>query len=375
MARILERFGACAAAAALCLGVAVGVAVPARNAGAEPYLAVMSGLKCAQCHTNASGGGKRSVFGNAYAVNELVRRTVAPDGDAGLWTGEINRFLAAGADLRAGFEHVEAPQADNTSQFGVRRGSLYAELRPIPGLLSVYVDEQFAPGGTLNREAYAYITPQNGKYRIKAGKFFLPFGWRLQDDTAFVREASAVNMTTPDNGVEFGLELPRWSAQLALTNGTAGAADNDDGKQVSASAVYVTTRWRIGASYNVNDADLGDRDMQSVFAGIRTGRIAWLTEYSRVTDDLATGGERTIDVSLLEGNWRFAKGHNLKVTYEWMDPDDAGEEDERERYSLVWEHSPFQSLRSRIGWRAYNGVPEVAATNRDELFAELHVFF
>jgi hypothetical protein len=32
-------------------------------------------------------------------------------------------------------------------------------------------------------------------------------------------------------------------------------------------------------------------------------------------------------------------------------------------------------LQSRIGIRAYNGVPSAAATNRDELFAELHVYF
>jgi hypothetical protein len=42
---------------------------------------------------------------------------------------------------------------------------------------------------------------------------------------------------------------------------------------------------------------------------------------------------------------------------------------------LVWEYSLFELLQSRIGIRAYNGVPNNAGTNRDELFAELQVFF
>jgi hypothetical protein len=159
-----------------------------------------------------------------------------------------------------------------------------------------------------------------------------------------------------------------------VSNGTAGAPDNDPGKQLSASASYVMSRWRVGASYNTNNSDLGDRDMQGVFVGLRTGPISWLGEIDRITDEVP-GPDRDIQVSLLEGNWRFAKGHNLKVSYEFHDPDDVAEEDERERYSLVWEYTPFQLMQSRVGVRAYNGVPGSAPTNRDEFFAELHVYF
>jgi hypothetical protein len=344
------------------------------EAKAEPYLAVASGFKCVQCHTNPAGGGKRNAFGTAYAQTELARQVVSKGG-AAAWTGEVNPWIAVGANLRTGLDYVDTPNSESeTSGFDVSRATVYAELRAIPSLLTLYVDEQVAPGGTLNREAYALLTPSNGKFTIKAGKFFLPFGWRLQDDTAFVRQVPGINFDTPDNGVEFGLELPKWSAQVAMSNGTAGGADVDTGKQVSAIASYVRPRWRIGASANTNNADLGDRDMYGVFAGLRTGPISWLAEFDVVTDDLAAG-DRDREVSLLEGNWRLAKGHNLKLSYEWQDPDDATDEDELERYSLVWEHSPMQFLQARIGWRAYNGVPEVPASNRDELFAELHVYF
>ncbi|HZF29795.1 MAG TPA: porin [Gammaproteobacteria bacterium] len=347
-----------------------------RGARAEPYIAVATGFKCVQCHTNPDGGGKRKPFGIAYAQAELAQRVVAKGG-ADQWTGDVNRFLAIGGDLRSGLDYTDiggsTPGADETSDFGVSRAGVYLELRAIPDLLTFYVDEQLAPGSTLNREAYALLTAANGKYTVKAGKFFLPFGWRLQDDSAFVRAVTGVNFNTPDNGVELGLELPKWSAQVAVTNGTAGAPDVDTGKQLSLSASYVKSRWRVGASANTNNAELGDRDMYGVFAGVRTGPVSWLTELDRVTDKTPLG-DVDQDVTLLEADWRIAKGHNLKITYEWHDPTGASD-DELERYSLVWEYSPMQLMQARIGWRAYDGVPSVPATNRDEVFAELHVYF
>ena len=50
-------------------------------------------------------------------------------------------------------------------------------------------------------------------------------------------------------------------------------------------------------------------------------------------------------------------------------------EDEQTRLSAVWEYSPFQFLQGRIGYRNYGGIPQNPAQNREQLFAELHVYF
>lgn len=345
-------------------------ALAPRLVSAEPYLAVESGLKCANCHVNPSGGGKRTVFGTLYARNEISARALELAEGRAPWNGDVvSRWFAVGGDFRGGYSSVDIPGFVDRSETEVTRTTVYAEVRLVPELLSVYVDQKVAPDGSDNREAYLLVRPNDGKVTIKAGQMFVPFGLRLQDDNTFVRQASGVSFLTPDDGVEVGLELAHWSAQLAVLEGPPGGDD-----QVSASAVYVQPRWRVGASLSSSEDAFGEREMQSVFAGLRTGPISWLGEVSLI-EDRAPGGDRDFYATLLEGNWRFRKGHNLKLGYEYLEPDRDRDEDEQERYSLVWEYNPVQFVQSRVGVRRYNGIPNLAVSNRDEVFAELHVYF
>jgi len=366
----VNRFNSATGLAAVC-GLLSLVLLPF-EAPAEPYLAVESGFKCAICHVNPSGGGKRTMFGTLYARNQLAARVISEDDESTPWTGDVNRWFAVGGNLRGGYDSVDIPGVGDQSDFDLSRATVYAEVRAVPNLLSIYVDQKIAPDNSLNREAYVLLTPKQGKYTVKVGQFFLPFGLRLQDDNAFVRQSSGINFNTPDDGIELGLELANWSAQLAVSEGGDGKSGSSN--QMSLSAVYVQPRWRVGASHNVNEDPLGDREMQSVFAGFRTGPISWLAELDFITDKTPAGDEDQY-ASLVEGNWRLRKGHNLKFSYEYLDPDRDRGEDEQERYSLVWEYSPIQFLQSRVGVRAYNGIPNFPISNRDEIFAELHVYF
>ena len=355
--------------------VAISAFHAAVESSAEPYLAIETGLKCASCHMNPTGGGKRNLFGMTYARTQIAERMLLRDEDPKDWNSEFNRWLGLGGDYRGGYTSVDLEGPGDNSDWATSKAALYLEIRAIPGLLTLYADEQVAPGDKLNREAYALITPSQGRYTIKAGQLFLPFGLRLQDDNTFVRQRSGINFNTPDEGVELGLELPRWSAQAAFSDGTAGAGNLPGKNQTSLSATYVRSRWRAGLSHNLNEDPLGDREMQAVFAGWRTGRISWLAEIDLITDDLSGGGNDEILATLLEGNWRFRKGHNLKVGYEYLDPSDNIAEDQQERYSIVWEYSPFQLFQTRAGLRVYNGVPLIPVTNRNEWFVEFHAFF
>ncbi len=344
-------------------------------AGAEPYLAVKSGLKCVACHVNPTGGGLRNPVGHAYAQDELAARRL--DTDESQWIGQVSRYFSIGGDLRASGTGTDVPSgADEDLGFAVDELRAYLDLSVIPERLSVYVDQRLAPGAGDNREAYARLwLDEEHSYYVKAGQMYLPYGLRLEDDTAFIRQVTGISFDTPDNGVELGLETGPWSAQLAVSNGAGGGPETDSGKQWSLRGEYVQATWRLGASYNLNDVDTGDRHLVGVFAGLRTGPIAWLAEADYVENKGLAAGPLRQWIGLIEANWEPRKGHNLKLTVESMDPDTDADDDYQDRFSLVWEYTPMQYLQLRGGVRVYEGVPQDAQQNRRFGFIELHGFF
>jgi hypothetical protein len=338
---------------------------------AEPYLAVQQGHKCMACHVNPTGGGMRNTFGDVWGQTVLPAKHV-DTGDP--WTGELSRFLAIGGNLRATASATDVPNQPQASSFDTDEMRVYLEVRAIPDRLSLYVDQRFAPGGSANQEAYGRLWFDDNRFYVKAGQMYLPYGLRLQDDAAFIRQVPGINFTTPDRGVEVGMELAQWSVQLAGSNGTAGGPEVDSGKQYSLRVEHVRSVWRAGASFNFNDATGGSRQMQNVFAGVRTGPIAWLAEADYVLD-ASFAPHRKQAAGLIEANWLVRKGNNLKLTAEHFDPDREVSEDQQNRFSLVWEYTPLQFVQLRIGARYYDGIPQNDLQNRREVFAQLNGYF
>jgi hypothetical protein len=336
---------------------------------AEPYLAVQNGLQCAACHVNPTGGGMRNSFGTLWGQTTLPARTLSPSGTP--WTGEFGQYIAIGADLRAGGSWLDQPGAQGSSSFDLDSLRAYLDLRVIPGRLDLYIDQRLAPGASSNAEAWLRLNTLDRRFYLKAGQLYLPFGIRLQDDGAFIRERTGISFNTPDRGLEAGFTGTRWTAQLAVSNGTAGAPELDRGKQWSLRSEYAHARWRAGASFNVNDFDAGTRRMQGVFLGARTGPIAWLAELDTIAD--STGGPKVKQwVALLEANWLVRKGHNLKVTAERHDPDRDTSIDRQTRLSLLWEYTPLPFLQLRAGLRQHDDDAGVAFQNRRIAFVQLH---
>ncbi len=365
--------------------LAVALLAPAVSR-AEPYLAVRTGAKCAACHVNPTGGGKRTEFGNIYSQTALAAERLdpatgktEPAAETGvqpaLWTGKINDHFALGGDLRAAAQGTFVPHSASTVAYDPTRAQVYLELKPIVDRLTIYLDERVAPGAATNRETYAMLWSANRTAYVKAGRMFIPFGLRIEDDTAFVRQVSGTTFNSSDDGVEGGLELGPWSANVAVTNGAGGGAETNRGKQISSLASYVRPDWRVGASASTNYNGTADRSMQNLFAGLRTGIVSWLASGIYVTEDGTPTGRRRQWATLVEGNIEAAKGHNLKLSYEYYDPDVDVRKDQRERYSVVWEYVPFQFTQFRAGVRKSNGIPQNDAQNATEVFMQWHGFF
>src|SRR5262249_54210039 len=184
------------------------------NAVAEPYLAVKTGLKCAVCHVNPTGGGKRTEFGATYSQTEFAAGRLDPETgkvtegtEPAPFTGRINNPIPLGADLRGNATATIIPHATDTYAFDPVRAQTYLEVQPIVNRLTLYLDEQVSPGAATNRETYALLYNGSRSLYVKAGRMFLPFGLRIEDDNAFVRAQTNTSYTSYDDGVRTRLSM------------------------------------------------------------------------------------------------------------------------------------------------------------------------
>ena len=385
------------------------------TADAEPYLAVRYGYKCSKCHVNPTGGGMRNEFGNIFSQTELPQNTISPsdirnflslgrrnsspepsDGEAeagsksegmfslpGLgkltpestfYTGHLASFLSVGGDFRFNNRTVFRNSDDSTSNtFDVTEGNLYARVGLIDGLLDFYIDETVAPGGAASREIYGLLYGPWNSY-AKVGRMMLPFGLRLQDDAAFIREITGFNYGVQDLGVEVGAEPGPFSFSLAVSNGTQGSSDDNKDKQVTGLVSFIQRHWRVGTQATWNNTP----DIKSVlvggFAGVNVGRFTLLGEIDHIIDELESlPGEPTQRQLLLYGavNYHLTKGVNLKLTYDYADPDTSESNDRITRTSLGIEYFPTQFVQLRSFYR-FRDDPDDDVSS---LNFEIHLFF
>ncbi len=335
---------------------------------AEPFLAIETGLMCSQCHINPTGGGLRTSFGALFSQTQLPAR---PREEAEFWAGSNIGFVSIGANGRFSGRVVDTKDTDDNFEFDTDRVTLYINA-DVGNHVRLYIDQQLAPDNTFNREAWVQIRNEN--WYLKAGKFFLPYGLRIEDDNAYIRQSTGFNFDNADDGLEVGFENNNWSGQLSVTNGTSGRGEVDDGKQVNLRVSRIMAKWRIGFSASVNDTDAGDRTIFGIHTGFRIGPSSWLFEIDRIEDDGFAFGDLTQDVALLETDLKIRPGHYLRLTAEIQSFDLATLND-RFRYGIEYKYFPYPFTELRVGYRKLNSDDDIVFLNSDEFFIQAHVFF
>ena len=175
--------------------------------------------------------------------------------------------------------------------------------------------------------------------------------------------------------MEFGWLKGHWDAQLDLSNGTADGPATGNGKQTSLQLSYVESRWRLGVAANINDSSSsGSRSAYALFGGLKTGPIAWLAQAELIDDRSLAIPQKQLG-GLLEANYSPARGHNIKVTGEYLNENRDVADDRLKRLSLVYEYTPIQFVQLRGGFRYNDGILENPAQHLKLYFIELHGFF
>jgi hypothetical protein len=354
-------------------GVLSAAMLGALPALAEPAIAVRTGYACAQCHLNRTGGGMRTPFGGLYGQLTLPQHLLRVREGENLLPEDPDARIAVGGDARFQALAVSSPSGPDVFSFEMPEANVYLEGRLVPGHLSFYLDEKIGPGGAGARELFALGQIETWDAYLKVGKFLPPYGWRLPDDAAYIRQQTGFTYSAPDVGIEAGIAPGRWSAQLAIVNGASGGAEDNRSKQVS---LLVQTRfktWRIGVSASDNIASGTTVTQTGVFGGLILGRVALLGEIDkRRTEDQGT---RDRLIAFAEADLQITRGLDLKFTHDWTDPDTDVSTDARVRDSLGVEWVPIPFVQLRLYLRRSDGPPQVQGTRDKQAEFEMHIYF
>jgi len=342
---------------------------------AEPYIAVREGLKCSACHSNLTGGGKRTRMGSGVGAMDLpwkpldLQKQKLPH-----YFSVLNDRLSFGGDFRIAHFSTFSDGSLSSDSFQTDKSNAYFQADLVPSHVTLYIDETIAPGGAQTRELFGLIRGIPGRSWIKAGKFLPPYGLRLEDDRAFIREVTGFNFNNPDTGVEFGSEPGNFSFVGAVTNGTSSVSDNNTAKQISGIGGYISDRFRIGASGAYNDSGDSIRKMGGVWAGARISKFVLLGEADWIQDEFGDTKKPQL-VTYSELDYEIVHGWNLKVGYEYYDPNRDIDENQRDRVLIGIEPFVTSFVQVQLFYRFNQSIPQNIPQNADELELRLHIYF
>ena len=384
-------------------GLGLMVWLVAGTALAEPYIGVRQGFKCSSCHTNRTGGGKRTDLVTTHAREILRYPTFLGSFSAPLdkFNPELNSYIGIGADLRfselATFQ--DKPDANgrvkNNTAFRTRLESEslatteavgYLEVRLIPNRLTVYLDQRFAPN-TDTREAWGMLHGLPGNGFIKAGRMFLPYGLPIQNDFAFIRggrptgsATTNFSFNTRQEAFEVGFEPGPFSAIMAVSDGPSGDRDVWVTGTVSAlvTDLPVVRTVLIGAS-GARMGGTSENVEFGFFCGTNLGPLTALAEVDFLNTSTPTShGHRGTFISYGELDYLLLGWLNVKGAIDYADNDGdlsvRGDTAEN-RVSVGLEVFLNRFIQTRLFYRVNNGPEAKPTHNQDQLLAELHVFF
>ncbi|MBL4910455.1 MAG: hypothetical protein JKX78_10650 [Alteromonadaceae bacterium] len=343
------------------------------NSSAEPYLAYKNNLKCMACHVNPNGGGLRNDFGRIYGQQLLPSKAASYDTTT---LAKLTQFLTLGANSRFNATFQQNENGDKSQGFALSSTQIYLNIALPKTGLSFYLDQQVAPGTAINREAFVMYKFASGNF-IKAGKLFLPYGLRIEDDSAFIRQSTGMNFDNSDNGVEFALDYSNTTIDFFVANGTSQASNNDNKFLYGIRAEHLFSNFRVGTTAMLND---GDKQVQqyNIYGGAHFGDFTLLTEVDYLILSQANPFDQSDIkqlVGLAEVNYQWQRGINLKFTAEYFDSDLDVNENQQTRYSVVAEYTPFANIQLRLGYRQQDDIPQKPQQNNDLLFVQSHFYF
>jgi hypothetical protein len=356
----------------LILGVIVLLVGDAANA--VPRFSSRTGWKCQACHVNPSGGGMRSPGGVTYGREELPVPTWSDEFQLDDFSTNLTDFVSIGADVRTLFFYQQETPDDRNAFFQMQ-GDIYLNLK-LAKKVNVYFDKGLYDGFELFGQVN--LLPANGY--IKAGKFVPNYGLKLDEHRAYIREFTGLSQETGTpfyTGAEVGISPGPATITAGGYNSSEGRGTGIDsrkallGRAEGLFNVAEDLNLGIGANILYKNVMGGKTNFYGAFASFSYKDFTIIGEGDILKSDV--GGEKVEAVVIYgEADYMVVQGVDLKVIYDFFDPDRELATGSFSRYSFGFEFFPMSGVEVRPLYRVIKEDP--IEVDNDEFHLLVHFY-
>jgi|WetSurMetagenome_2_1015567.scaffolds.fasta_scaffold57472_3 hypothetical protein len=370
---------------ALCLAILFSVSLPAL---ALPRFSARTGARCQSCHVNPSGGGMRQAFGVQYGRETLPVPTWSTDLGLDDFSTKLTEFVSIGADFRTLYYYQQNPDTGTppravsaSNAFWQMQGDIYLNFR-LAKKVNIYLDKGLYSGfeifGLLS------ILPANGY--IKVGKFTPNYGLKLDDHRAYVRQYTGFSPEfdiSRTSSVLTGGEVGFAPGPITITGGFYNSIDGF-GSGTGNNKAFLgrveglfspTEELHVGVGGNVFTKKLagdGTVTLLGGFGGVSYGDLTLLGEADLIESKFP-GNSLTGVATYLELNYVVTPGVDVKVGYDFYDPDKNLKSGSLSRYSFGLEFFPLPGVELRPIYRIVKDEPVDVKNNEYQMVLHFYL--
>jgi hypothetical protein len=355
----------------LVLGLQQGLALP--------RFAVRTGSRCQACHVDPSGGAMRGPYGLQYGRENLPVSSWADEFAREDLSNLITNFLGVGGDFRTLYYYQQLPDTGsrtNNNAFFEMQGDLYLNFRPAKRI-NVFLKKGLYSGF----EAFGVLRLLPADGYIKVGKFLPDFGTRIDDHTSYIRTYTGFSpaLGRPElTGAEVALCPSSFRVVGGFYNavdGYAGSGGNNKALLGRVEGMFdLAEQAHLGAGVNVFSRENLSGVTTTLYGGFGSFSYGDLTIFAE-GDFLraASPGSTTIGiVTYLEADYMVVSGLDLKLAYDYYDPDKDLQTGSQSRVSFGFEFFPIAGVEVRPIFRVNKETPTEIRNN--ELDLMLHFY-
>lgn len=348
---------------------------------ALPRFSARTGTKCQSCHINPSGGGMRQVFGAQYGREKLPVPEWGGSSELEDFTTLLTNFVGVGADFRTLYFMRQLPDtggASNRNAFFQMQGDLYLNFR-LAKNVSVYLSKGLYSGF----ETFGLFTVLPAKGHVKVGKFVPNFGTKMDDHTTYIRTMTGFSpeQGRPElTGAEVGIAPGHFRVVGGFYNasdGFAGSGGNNKALLGRAEGMFdlgEDFHLGIGGDVFTRETDSGVR--KTIYGGFGSISFSDMVLFGEVDVLQSTGGglaTSTGFVTYVEASLLITTGLDLKVAYDFYDPDKDYKTGSQSRVSVGCEFFPIGGVELRPMYRFNMETPTDQRNNEMDLLLHFYL--